>query len=238
MLSLGSLSPSAPWVAARSCATEMEASVRVSYSTRGLAEIRHHQERFDRNEDAAHHDHTIAARELTMVAKLRLRARAKITCRFWLAASGHLRPMRNRRNPRSTTSTPTVSTIPPRPNLTQICGPKRQLILARALKHQWGLGRNYLAGITAGHWWRLLASGVNSTLSRLASVLLVWSRVSALVLAAAERWVLPVVLIDTTTAAVQHSIELAFVDACCPGSSPESAASARHPAPSVLAAGR
>ena len=49
--------------------------------------------------------------------------------------------MRNRRNPRSTTSTPTVSTIPPRPNLTQICGPKRQLILARALRAHWTRAR-------------------------------------------------------------------------------------------------
>jgi hypothetical protein len=28
--------------------------------------------------------------------------------------------------------------------------------MAGALKHRWSLGHNYLAGITAGDWWRLL----------------------------------------------------------------------------------
>src|SRR5207237_10273369 len=31
--------------------------------------------------------------------------------------------------------------------------PRRRLVM---LKHRWSLGHNYLAGISAGDWWRLL----------------------------------------------------------------------------------
>jgi len=63
-----------------------------------------------------------------------LGAREKISRRLWSRIVGPSSAGAHRRNPRRTASTPAVSTIPRRPNLTQRCGPNRRLILSRALR--------------------------------------------------------------------------------------------------------